>query len=135
MIEIDTNIIVRYLVKDDERQALEATQFLDSHNCMVLPTVLLETVWVLSSKNGYGWAREQVVSRLRHLLGLPAVYTPSPDAIYTALAWYEAGMDFGDALHLAHSGTQFATFDKPLHDKAKRLQSNKMVILLGEKSH
>ena len=44
MIEIDTNILVRYMAKDDVKQAQEATEFLDKHQCMILLTVLLEAV-------------------------------------------------------------------------------------------
>ena len=44
MIAIDTNILVRYLVKDDKRQEQLATQFLGKHQCVVLKTVLLEVI-------------------------------------------------------------------------------------------
>ncbi len=47
MIEADTTILVRYLVKDDPQQTPEATDFLAKNQCMVWQTVLLETVWVL----------------------------------------------------------------------------------------
>lgn len=46
MIEVDTNVLVRYLTKDDAQQTREATDFLAANQCMVLQTVLLETVWV-----------------------------------------------------------------------------------------
>ncbi len=94
MIEVDTNILVRYLVKDDPQQTREATDFLAKNQCMVLQTVLLETVWVLGSKNGYCWERGQIAARLRDMLGLPVIVVQRPGAVSQALAWYEAGMDF-----------------------------------------
>jgi predicted nucleic-acid-binding protein len=44
MIDVDTNILVRYIVKNDAEQTHVATAFLASKQCMVLQTVLLETV-------------------------------------------------------------------------------------------
>ena len=58
----------------------------------------------------------------------------NPRAVVQALNWYEADMDFGDALHLANSSGQFATFDQRLSKKAKALYAPQTVILLGEKA-
>jgi predicted nucleic-acid-binding protein len=49
MIAVDTNILVRYAVKDDRDQARLATA---GNRCFVLKTVLIELVWVLSSQAG-----------------------------------------------------------------------------------
>jgi len=131
MIEVDTNVLVRYLTKDDPQQAQAATAFLAANPCMILQTVLLETVWVLGSKAGYQWERNRIVEQIRYLLGLPTVVVQRPAAVSQALAWYESGMDFADALHLANSGGRFATFDRRLSDKAKQLQAPQKVTLLG----
>lgn len=132
MIEVDTNILVRYITKDDPQQTQVATDFLEANQCMVLHTVLLETVWVLGSKQGYGWGRSEIIERIRLALGLPNIAVQRPGAAHQALAWYESGMDFADALHLANSGGQFATFDQRLSDKANQLQAWQTVILLGK---
>lgn len=134
MIEVDTNILARYLAKDDAQQTREATTFLDANQCLVLQTVLLETVWVLGSKSGHGWERSQIIERLQQVLGLPTVVVQSPRAVAQALSWYESGMDFADALHLANSGGQFATFDQRLSKKAITLNAPQKVILLGKES-
>lgn len=73
MTAIDTNILVRYAVKDDKRQTAAATKFLGSHPCFILKTVLLELVWVLSSSSGYALTRDITAERIRHILGLPTV--------------------------------------------------------------
>ena len=113
MITVDTNILVRYAVKDDPQQTLAATLFLDSNPCLVIPTVVLETAWVLGSKNGYGLERKIVAERIRHIPGLPNVQVAEGAALASALDWYEAGMDIADALHLSLAGNRqgFATLD------------------------
>ncbi len=133
MIEVDTNVLVRYIVKDDWQQTQQATDFLASNPCMILQSVLLETVLVLGSKAGYHWERGQIVEHLRHVIGLPNIVVQNPGLVSQVLAWYELGMDFADALHLANSSGQFATFDQRLSNKAKYLQTPQKVILLGDR--
>ena len=132
MITIDTNVLVRYLAKDDPQQTLEATEFLAMNDCMVLQTVLIEVVWVLSSKMGLNWMRETVVERVRHVLSLPTIWVQEPENVALALSWYESVMDFADALHLANSVGEFATFDRRLSSKAEVLKTPKHVLLLGK---
>lgn len=57
MIAVDTNILVRYAVKDDPQQTPLDTAFIKNNSCFFSKTVLLELVWVLSSKNGYNLIR------------------------------------------------------------------------------
>lgn len=131
MIEVDTNVLVRYLTKDDQLQAVEATHFLTDNSCLVLQTVLLETVWVLGSRTGHQLQRQQIIERLNKLLGLPSIVLQNPQAVSQALSWYASGMDFADALHLANSREQFATFDQRLRKKSETLNTPQNVILLG----
>lgn len=135
MIELDTNVIVRYLSKDDEQQTEIATQLMMQNDCVLLQTVLLETVWVLGSKHGHAWTREKIVEGLRNLLGLPTLAIQNLDKVSQALRWYEAGMGFADALHLANSQHRFATFDKHLANKAKEVNAPQTIIFLGQSSH
>jgi predicted nucleic-acid-binding protein len=132
MIAVDTNILVRYLIKDDPEQTVKATDFLAKNRCFVLKSVLIEVVWVLSSVVGYNLLRENVHERLLHVLGLPSVETEDATDVAQALAWYVEGMDFADALHLASSSelSGLATFDKKFATTAKKLQSIPSVILL-----
>ena len=123
MIAVDTNILVRYAVKDDPQQTVAATEFILNQSCFVLKTVLLEFVWVLSSSSGYGLSRVIVTERMRHILGLATVSVEEPAHVKLSLEWYEKGMDFADALHLSSSSvlTGFVTFDKKFSSKAKAL--------------
>ncbi len=133
MIAIDTNILVRYAVKDDPKQTVAATDFLGSHRCFVLKTVLLELVWVLSSPSGYGLSREHTVERIRHILGLPMVVVQDPEHVARAITWYSGGMDFADALHLSsgHELKAFATFEKKIARQAAKLGIECDVILVS----
>ena len=122
MITIDTNIVVRYVMRDDLRQAQKAQDFLRQHECLIIRTVVLELVWVLSA--GYKLSREKVIEHVRHILCLPTVFTEDVDNVLLALQWYESGMDFADALHLAVSLVEadgFATFDKGITKSVNRL--------------
>ena len=122
MIAVDTNILVRYTMRDDPQQTKVATRFLHEHNCLVLRSVVMELVWVLSS--GYSLPKSAIAERVRQILRLSTVYTEDADNILLALRWYEKGMDFADALHLAisiGSADGFSTFDRKFANVAKRL--------------
>ena len=132
MIAVDTNILVRYVVKDDRRQAKAATRFLQHNKCLLLPTVVLETVWVLSSKKSYALDRKTVSLKIRHIAGLPDMIVVEPELLALALDWYESGMDFADALHLSMSKdySGFATLDKKMWLCAETLGLTEQVVLL-----
>jgi len=111
MIAVDTNVLARLLLRDDEAQYRKAIRlFSDGREYTAPPTVILELVWVLGS---YGHARADIAASLNSLLGL-SNFKPKHGAVITmAVLWYEAGMDFADALHLAMSSDDeaFVTFD------------------------
>lgn len=112
MIALDTNILVRLLLKDDAAQFKQAHELLSRPEIYTAPTtVMLELVWVLETED---FSRDQILQSLRTLLGLPNFKPKSFEALCQAIKWYEAGMDFGDALHLALSeGDEvFVSFDK-----------------------
>jgi predicted nucleic-acid-binding protein len=123
MIGVDTNVLARYLVKDDLAQAVLATNFLANNRCFILKSVLLELVWVLSAQAGYGLSREVVHERLLHILGLSCIEAEDASTVGQALTWYAKGMDFADALHLAGSSelTGLATFDRKFASAAQKL--------------
>ena len=123
MIAVDTNILVRYAVKDDHKQARTATGFLMDNSCFILKTVVLELAWVLSSQAGYNLTRSVVVERLRHVCGLPTITVEDASAVAQAIIWYEQSMDFADALHLASSSScsGFVTMDRRMTTKAGKL--------------
>jgi predicted nucleic-acid-binding protein len=121
MIAIDTNIIVRFLTRDDPVQAARARALLETGSVFVLRTVVLETAWVLRTR--YRFDRAAIASGLRQLLGLPGVTIEEPNTMAQALDLHDQGFDFADALHLASSGRAdaFATFDHALRRRARRM--------------
>lgn len=121
MLAIDTNVLVRFLAKDDPEQSPKARSLIERETIFVALTVLLEAEWVLRS--AYGFDRERLLKAFRAFAGLKTVAIQDPRALSKAIAWAEAGMDFADALHLAQMGQSeaFATFDTRLAKASKRM--------------
>ena len=119
MIAVDTNVVVRFLVEDDVAQTDRAEAILRSGAVLVLKTVLLEAEWVLRS--AYRLDRAAIGEGLRQLIGLPGIEVEDGAAVARAFAWFDQGLDFADALHLASSGraAAFATFDRALRRRAR----------------
>ena len=111
---IDTNVLVRFLTRDDPRQGQKAQALIEGGDIFVPTTVLLEAEWVLRS--AYALPRADVVGALRLFAGLPGVRLEAPEIAAQALAWADGGMDFADALHVAASRhcDSFRTFDARL---------------------
>lgn len=129
MIAIDTNVLVRLLTKDDAAQAEIATSLFDQNDIFISKTVLLETEWVL--RYAYQLNRADILESFKKLLGLPNVAVETPTTIRQAIGWFEFGVDFADAIHVASSQThiRFATFDKKLATKLEPI-SNVTIQLL-----
>lgn len=120
MIAVDTNVLVRFLVRDDAKQAARAAALIQANEIWVCKTVLLETEWVLRTL--YGFSPESLAGALRSLAGLRTVFLEDELAVAKALDWLKEGLDFADALHLASAGNarRFATFGRKLARQARR---------------
>jgi predicted nucleic-acid-binding protein len=100
VIALDTNVLVRYVVGDDVRQATAARRLIESECTIESPgivtlLVLCELVWVLSQ--GYAYGRSQVALVLRKLLGAQDLKVERSDLAWQALNLYEEGpADFSD---------------------------------------
>ncbi len=99
MLAVDTNIIVRYLTRDDAEQFLRASALIQDEDVYVCTTVLLETEWVL--RRAYRFSRERISAAIAAFAGLPRVTLEDPVLAARALDWARRGMDFADSLHLA----------------------------------
>jgi predicted nucleic-acid-binding protein len=129
MIVLDTNLLLRYLLNDDAAQAKRAQRLLENSPLVtVTPTIVLELVWVLECSD---CTRTEIVGALRHVMGLPNMRFPNEAAFYRAIQWFEQGLDFADALHLALSpaAATLMTFDKDFVSKAKRVDAFPTVTL------
>jgi len=129
MIAVDTNVLVRFLVRDDARQAARAAALIRANEIWVCKTVLLETEGVLRSL--YGFSPESLAGALRSLAGLRTVFLEDELAVAKALDWLQEGLDFADALHLASAGNarRFATFDRKLARQARRTTALETISL------
>lgn len=123
MIAVDTNLLVRFLVRDDEKQAQRARKIIEQDAVFITKTVLLETEWVL--RYTYEFDRPAVAEALEKVCGLPQVVIEDEPSVRRALDWHKAGFDFADALHLAASqqAETFYSFDRELIKKAKKAQT------------
>ena len=112
MLAVDTNVIVRYLTRDDAEQFAKASALIRSEDVYVGTTVLLETEWVL--RRAYRFSRERIIAALAAFAGLPRVTLEDAALAAKALGWTERGMDFADALHLAKAAgcEAFVSFDQ-----------------------
>ncbi len=123
MIALDTNVIARYLLKDDAAQHLRAVAIMAGDEDIWVPvTVVLELTWVLKVQ---GCSNPDVLKGLRGVLSIDEVTVQHAELVRVALAWAEAGMDIADALHLALSGTadRMVSFDTDLIRTAGRLRT------------
>ena len=123
MIGLDTNVLVRYLTRDDAKQFQEASALLlgleQQRRSAHLSTVTLcETVWVLT--RAYKIKRAQIVEVFVKLLVTSLFVIEDKDAVREAVDLYRIGTgDFADYLvgiraRNAGSAT-LATFDSALH--------------------
>jgi predicted nucleic-acid-binding protein len=126
VLAVDTNVIVRYLTRDDTEQFAKASALISGEDVYVCTTVLLETEWVL--RRGYRFSREQVIAALIAFAGLPRVTLEDPSSTAKALDWTRRGMDFADALHLAKAqGCEaFVSFDHRLAAAANAMSEVKV---------
>jgi predicted nucleic-acid-binding protein len=123
MLAVDTNVLVRYIVADDARQAERARTVIDGEDVFIPTSVILEVEWVLRST--YGFAFAAVADAVRTIAGQPTVTLEAPLVVQTALGWSEAGVDFADALHMAASQhcEAFVSFDRDLIKSGKRART------------
>ena len=126
MIAVDTNILVRLITRDDESQVTRAKALFEKNDIFIGKTVLLETEWVL--RFCYELSRDAILNALKNTVGLPQIMVEDGLAVARALAFFEEGMDFADAMHLAsgQDAGQFATFDERLK---KRATGHKVILV------
>ncbi len=117
---LDTNVLVRFLVRDDERQAETIYRIFkqaesDKEVLFVPLLVVLETVWVLDSV--YVIPRQEIIDSINELLLMPILEFEKQPAIQSFISSArEPKMDLSDLL-IAHSA-KFSgcecvlTFDK-----------------------
>lgn len=117
---LDTNVLVRYLVQDDPKQAALATRFIERHctadsPCFIGQIVLCELAWVLESN--YEQSRTEIASIIEQLLQVGQLEVMDSDVAWRALGDYKnSNADFPDHLvarmNEARGCETTLTFDK-----------------------
>jgi predicted nucleic-acid-binding protein len=99
MIGLDTNILVRYLTRDDEQQWQQAaTVMQQGQPSLITNIVLCELVWVLRGTS-YGFRKEEIIHVLEAMLHSVAFEFEDRSTVDQALQRYKQGKaDFSDYL-------------------------------------
>ncbi|MFN6539089.1 MAG: PIN domain-containing protein [Nostoc sp. EkiNYC01] len=122
MIGLDTNILVRYLTKDDEKQWMQAAEIIErGEQCFVANIVLCELVWVLRG-NPYQFSRKEISNTIELMLQCSVFELENRSLVYQALQRFKQGnADFSDYLIGAiaqYCGcSSIATFDRKLRNE------------------
>ncbi len=126
MIGVDTNVLLRAHLEDDQKSAIIAQRFLSKitaeKQLFISSYAILEMVWVLKTLK---IPRAIICESVLDLLDSPGVVVGNRDIIFNALAYYQKGQaDFGDYLILAEGevnhAPQLASFDKKLCQELRR---------------
>lgn len=120
MIGIDTNVVVRYLAQDDDRQSPIATRLFSKltreNPGFISSVVLAEVSWVLSRL--YRMSRSALSETIEGLLRSTELRFENAGPAWRALGRYRAGrsVDFADALIAETSALagvdEIVTFDR-----------------------
>jgi predicted nucleic-acid-binding protein len=99
---IDTNVLVRFLTRDEPGQYERARRIIrrganDPDGIYVNQLVLLETEWVLRS--AYGFAKAEILAAISALLDAQELVFEDESSIEEALfSWRKSNADFADCL-------------------------------------
>jgi len=99
---LDTNVLVRYLVRDDQLQFEKARRLIKRESdkdepVLVSLLVLLETEWVLRSR--YELSKPEILSAFSTLLGVADLaFEDEPSIEHALYSWKDSVADFLDCL-------------------------------------
>ena len=102
MLGVDTNVLVRYLTRDDKAQYEKARRLIDrelakGEPVLVSLLVLLESEWVLRSR--YELAKEDIVTAFSALLDTADLAVEDEPSVESAVySWKDSAADFADCL-------------------------------------
>ncbi|MCP8898477.1 PIN domain-containing protein [Gilvimarinus xylanilyticus] len=109
MIAIDTNVLLRYLLQDEQGQSRKAASLITGvMPVLVMDVVLVETIWVLAGKR-YRLEREAIAGVINALFEEPNIVFEDGQTVWRALNDYKKAQpvrvggkkksaDFPDAL-------------------------------------
>ena len=120
MLGVDTNVLVRYLVRDDQLQFEKAHRLINrevrrGEPVLVSLLVLLETEWILRSR--YALAKAEIFAAISALLdATDLAFEDEPCVEQAIYSWNNSAADFADCLIAARNRRlgcrATATFDR-----------------------
>lgn len=118
MIGLDTNVLVRYLTRDDEQQWQQAVKLIEGEECFITNVVVCELLWVLKGKP-YQFGKDEILKAVEAMLQSTTFEFENRSAVYQALQRTRQGSgDFSDyligAIARQHDCLETATFDRKL---------------------
>lgn len=124
MTGLDTNVLVRYLVRDDPAQAEAASRFIKSvdEKLLINLIVLCEVVWVLRA--AYGYSKDVIAGVVEKILSTEQLVIEDAEVAWKALAEYKTSRsaDFSDCVigqkNRSLSCELTVTFDRGLKELA-----------------
>ncbi|TSC90031.1 MAG: PilT protein domain-containing protein [Microgenomates group bacterium Gr01-1014_5] len=134
MIFIDTNLFLRFLLKDNLSQHKQAEKLLlrgakEEVKLFTSVIVIFEVYWVL--KSVYKKDRRELVKELRQILDLKFIQLDYRESLTLAVEHYSTTrFNLPDSFNLFYAkknnADKFATFDEKLQKAFAKLESNGM---------
>ena len=113
---VDTNIVLRYILSDNEELSAQAEKIIDNNHIYIPIEVLCEVVYVLDKV--YNASRGDVAVQLTDFIDDSNVSVPHREAVLLGLRNYGLGkLDFVDCVLVGYAKAEDAeihTFDKAL---------------------
>ncbi len=120
MTGIDSNVLIRFIVRDDEDQFLKAQELLvqgssSANPCYVCDIAIAEMIWVLTRR--YRIPAATLIDFIKDLVAANNIVIESSEQLRRALdAWKSSGADLADCfigeLNKKAGCTKTVTFDK-----------------------
>lgn len=100
---VDTNIFLRFLTRDDEKQYQACRKLLEKASTgkiklITSAVVILEVLWTLNSY--YNEPKEQIVEKIMSLLDSPNLEVENKEIFHEAIIiWQQENVSFNDSIH------------------------------------
>ena len=121
MISLDTNILLRSVLDDDDKLSPVARRLIEKNLCHVSLLAIGEMGFVLMSVHGV--KPVAVAKSCRNLMAIPNIECEQEARLLDAMQGVDAGIDWFDALLWAGTpeGVTLLTFDKTFAKRASTL--------------
>lgn len=120
MLGADTNVLLRFFIRDDAKHTLAAKRFIveatkGGRKIVIDRVVLCELVWVLET--GYDFRKAEIAALLRRILSTKQFEIGEKEIVWLAVDDYSGGQaDFADCIigraNIAAGADLTVTFDR-----------------------